>query len=286
MPKTEGSVVISTKPTGNPERFPFHQHQFVGANTYMLEIIKNNRIKLGAIGDEASFDARITDTKEFLKAAADVSIATPVLESNGTLHFSVEVTNHSGHKFPTSLPVRRAWLHVKVIDLDTNQTVFESGALNSAGQIIGVDDTAGYEPHFEMINNNGSVQVYEPVMADTDGQQTYTFMHAYQLLKDNRILPSGFKNNAPSTVQPYGLARDDADYVSGGSDTLTYVVEGLDGDDYSVTATLNYQIPSYGFMQDLYSDDDLMDVALMKALDANATNRFEMISTDTQPTAP
>lgn len=286
MPKTEGSVVISKNPVGNPERFPFHQHQFVGANTFMLEIIKNNRIKLGAIGDEASFDARITDTKEFLKAAADVNVSTPVLVDNSTLHFSVIVTNRSGHKFPTSLPVRRAWLHVKVTN-DANKTVFESGALNSAGQIIGVDDTPDYERHHETIDDTSSVQVYGTIMADTDDNLTYTFMHASQYLRDNRILPKGFKRDiAPYSTQPYGLATADADYQTGGSDTVAYVVSGMADGNYTVTATLNYQTPSYGFTQDLYQDDDLPEVALMKALDANTTNRFEMISTDTKSTTP
>ena len=245
----------------------------------MLEIIKNNRTKLGAIADETTFDESITNTRDFLQAAADVNI-TNTSFANGTLNFSVLVSNHSGHKFPTSLPSRRAWLHVKVTNA-ANQTVFESGAFNSNGQIIGVDDnTDGYEPHYTDINNSLQVQVYEPIMADTDNKQTYTFMQASKYLKDNRILPLGYKANTPANAQPYGEALNDNDFV-GGSDTVAYEVSDLPLGDYTISVTLQYQTMSYGFAQDLYKDDELIEVALMKALDSSTTNHYETISTDT-----
>lgn len=277
MPTTEGSVILSTKGSNLTPRPNFHQHKFLGANTYMLEIIKNNSTKLGAIADTARFDESITDTRVFLKAAADVNIINTNFE-NGTLKFSVVVTNHSGHKFPTSLPSRRAWLHVQITNT-ANQSVFESGAFNSNGQIIGVDDnTDGYEKHYEKIDNAMEVQVYEPIMADTDGKQTYTFMQASRYLKDNRILPKGFKNTAPANAQAYGEALNDSNFV-GGSDTVDYELSLPDAD-YTITVTLLYQTMSYGFAQDLYKDVDLTEVALMKSLDDTTTNHFETISTD------
>lgn len=282
MPQTQGSVIVSTKGNAEP-RSPFHQHKFLGANTYMLEIIKNNRTKLGALADEARFEESITDTRDFLKAAADINI-TDISFENGTLGFSVIIANHSGHKFPTSLPMRRAWVHVIVANED-NQTVFESGALNNEGQIVGVDDnTDDYEPHYTNINDSSQVQVYESIMADTDGRHTYTFMNAASYLKDNRILPKGFdKNTAPVSVQTFGKAKDDSDFI-GGSDTVDYEVSSLLDDDYTIVVTLQYQTMSYGFAQDMYKDVDLTAVALMKALDNNTTNHFETISIDTAST--
>ena len=281
MPLAEGDVVISTMGNVGP-REPFRQHKFLGANTYMLEILKNNRVKLGAVAGEARFEESIIDTKEFLKTAAYVNISDVNFES-GTLSFDVNVTNHSGHKFPTSLPTRRIWLHVKVTN-NNNETVFESGSINSQGQIIGVDDnTEDYEPHYTDINDPSQVQVYESIMADTDGKHTYTFMNAASYLKDNRILPKGFnKNNVPPTIQTFGAAQNDDDFV-GGSDTVEYEVSSLNSDDqYTITVTLKYQTASYGFMQDLYKDLNLTEVALMKVLDDTTTNHFEDISTDTE----
>jgi len=279
MPKTEGSVVISTRPNNLSARSPFQQHQFLGANTYMLEILKNNRTKLGAVADSVIFDESIRNTRDFLKAAADVSIGSTGF-ANDTLTFSVLVSNHSGHKFPTSIPTRRAWVHVKVTN-SANQTVFESGAMNSEGQIIGVDDNSdGYEQHYEKIDEASEVQVYEPIMADTDNKLTYTFMQASKYLKDNRILPLGYKSNTPANAQAYGEALNDNDFI-GGSDTVAYEVSGLPVGAYSITVTLHYQTMSYGFAQDLYKDDELIEVALMKSLDSNTSNHFETIATDT-----
>jgi len=282
MPKSDGSVVISTRGGNLQARSPFRQHQFVGANIYMLDIIKNNRRLLGALADEASFDETISNTRDILLAAADVNI-TATSSLDGKLNFTVLLTNHSGHKFPTSLPSRRAWLHAKVTNAQ-GQTVFESGAFDSEGRIVGVDDVvggSGYELHYTKITDASQVQVYEPIMADTDDQLTYTFMNAAKYLKDNRVLPKGFKANTPSEAQVYGEALNDPDFV-GGSDTIEYSIDNITTGDYSIVVTLKYQTVSYGFNQDLFKDSELTEVALMKALDENATVRYETISSDSK----
>ena len=284
MPKVEGSVVLSTKGQGLEARPNFHQHKFLGANTYMLEILKNNRVKLGVLADEARFNESIADTREFLKAAADVNITQWSYE-NGQLNFDVKLTNHSGHKFPTGFPSRRAWLHVTVKN-SANEIVFESGNMNSEGQIIGADDTLAaneYEPHYDKINDESQVQIYETILSDTDDNMTYILLHALHYLKDNRILPRGLDKddvNLPETINPHGNAENDSDFI-GGSDTVEYEIKNLPVDEYTITATLHYQTLSYGFAQDLYKNSELPEVALMKALDAGTTNRYETISTDT-----
>ena len=282
MPTTEGSVIISSR-KGKVERSPFYQHLFIGANTYMLDIIKNNRTLLGAIADVDSFDRTINNTRTMLLAAADVNI-TQKSFIDDTLSFTVQVNNHSGHKFPTSYPSRRAWLHVKVVDSE-NQTVFESGAFTSDGKIEEIDDetsTLGYEQHHTKITDDSQVQIYETVMGDMNNDLTYTLMHASQYLKDNRILPKGFnKMTVPDTVKPYGLATQDSDFTSGG-DTVEYEIDDLPNSSiYTITVTLKYQTVNYGYAKDLYKDIDLKEVALMKALDENATIRSESVSSDT-----
>jgi hypothetical protein len=282
MPLVEGGVVISSRQKGQlPERSPFYEHVFLGANTYMLNIIKNNRVKLRALGDDASYDHTIAHNREFLQAAADVGITGSPAYVGDDLCFSVKVTNHSGHKFPTSIPTRRAWLHVTVKD-DANNTVFESGALAQDGrQIIGVDDNTAqaYEPHYAKIVNASQVQVYEGIMADTDGNVSYTLLNCAQFLKDNRLLPKGFKQNTPAAAQPYGLAVNDPDFT-GGSDTVDYQIPLAPSSSYTVTVTLMYQTLSYGFAQDLYKDEDLTEVAQMKELDEKTDLYSEEVSAD------
>ncbi|HSR73351.1 MAG TPA: multiheme c-type cytochrome, partial [Sulfurovum sp.] len=221
MPKAEGSVIISTRGNNLEQRTPFYQHKFLGANTYMLEILRNNRVKLGILADETRFNESIIDTREFLKASADVNITQWSFE-NGLLNFDVLLTNHSGHKFPTGFPSRRAWLHI-IVKNSASQIVFESGAINNEGQIIGVDDTLAaneYEPHHDKIDNDKDVQIYETILSDTDDNMTYILLHALHYLKDNRILPRGLdKNdvNLPETINPHGNAENDSNFI-GGSD--------------------------------------------------------------------
>ena len=122
-------------------------------------------------------------------------------------------------------------------------------------------------------------------MTDTAGNQTYTLLNASSYVKDNRLLPKGYKSTTPPNAQPYGEAIDDDDFI-GGSDSVKYEVSDLSDSEYEITVTLKYQTVSYGFMQDLYKDANLTEVALMKVLDDNAQIRFEDISTDSATYTP
>jgi hypothetical protein len=247
----------------------------------MMNIIKNNRVTLGATAATAAFDQAITDTRDFLMASADINISSASF-ADGKLSFAVLLTNYSGHKFPTSYPSRRAWIHVKVINDTTQEIVFESGALDDNGRIFGVDEATEsvFEPHYTKITDASEVQVYETAMADTEGDLTYTLMHASQYLKDNRILPKGLdKASVPESIQVFGEAIEESDFI-GGSDQVEYEIS-LPEASYSITATLRYQTMTYGFRKDLYKDAQLYEVALMQALDNNATNRSETVSADT-----
>jgi len=282
MSKAEGSVILSTRGGNLQSRSPFFQHQFLGANTYMINIINNNKATLGTKAATADFDKMITDTRDFLMASADLNITGSAFK-DGKLNFTLTLTNHSGHKFPTSYPSRRAWIHVSVVDDVTQETVFESGAFDSEGKLIGVDEETStvYEPHYQKITEEDQVQVYETVMADTNAELTYTLMHASQYLKDNRLLPKGFeKASVPESIQVFGEAKTDNDFI-GGSDEVDYEI-ALPEASYTITATLRYETTTYGFRKDLFKDAELKEVALMKALDNNTSNHYETISSHTQ----
>ena len=105
------------------------------------------------------------------------------------------------------------------------RVLFKSGRLNPDGSIVGVDaDTGvGDEPHYSGdITSAEQVQVYEPIMGDLEGRQTYTLLRAARYLKDNRILPRGFdKGQVPDEIAVVGEAATDPDFI-GGSDLVTY----------------------------------------------------------------
>jgi hypothetical protein len=279
MARADG-VKISNRPRTLDPRNGFARHGFYGGNTLVLDILANNRDALGV--GEGDFAASIEATRETLRSAAEIGIEDMVLNGN-ELSVRVRVTNHTGHKLPTSYPSRRAYLHFTVTD-ETGTVLFESGRLNPDGSIVGVDSDAGngYEPHYEEITRPDQVQVYEPIMADLNGNQTYTLLHAASYLKDNRIPPRGFdKAQVPDAVAVVGKAAVDPDFGAGG-DLVNYRVRlGDFSGSLSVSVSLNYQTLAYGFLQDLRKD--AADPAVERFLDMYEASaiRAETIATDT-----
>lgn len=258
MPVVPGNVKMAK--WDSRSRPGFAQHDFRGANTTMLEILDANRTALGVTA--TGFSTHIARTRDFLKSAASVTVP-QVSVLNGVLEAQVVVRNLTGHKLPTAYPSRRAWIHLIVKD-SAGQTVFESGRMNADGSIIGVatdTDTTRYEPHYQVITAADQVQVYEPIMGDTDGNVTHTLLRAATYLKDNRLTPAGFqKLTVPYDVRVAGEAATDADFDNG-SDTVLYRVPVGNATGLSVTAELNYQGQAYGHLQDLFTDADLPEVA-------------------------
>jgi hypothetical protein len=132
----------------------------------------------------------------------------------------VKVENLTGHKFPTAYPSRRAWLHVVVTDRN-GRTVFESGALNPDGSIVGNDndaDATRFEPHYSEITSPQQVEIFEPILKDAQGNVTTGLLSAVGYLKDNRILPTGFdKNSAERDIAVTGNAASDPNFTDKGS---------------------------------------------------------------------
>ena len=204
---------------------------------------------------QATFGRTLTQLRE--KTA---TIAAEGSLSNKFLTLTVDVTNLAGHKFPSGLPSRRAWLHVTVADGGGN-IVFESGKPLADGKIEGnaADmDPANFEPHYDAITSADQVQIYEPVMLNYNpagpgtGDVTYTLLRAYEYAKDNRLLPAGFdKADAAADIAVYGDAVNDVNFI-GGSDRIVYEVDatGAKGK-LTVTVELLFQVLSSPFVADL-----------------------------------
>jgi len=143
--------------------------------------------------------------------------------SNNEFTVQLRINNRSGHKLPTSFPSRRVYIHFLVRE-DNGNITFESGKTNTDGSIVGANADTNlnrYEPHYEEITHQHQVQIYEPIMGDTDGNVTYTLLRAATYLKGNRIPPAGFdKNTVPDYIQVAGATLSDANFNSG-SDIVT-----------------------------------------------------------------
>ena len=283
MPKVAGAVKIASKPGELTARQGFGTHELIGANTVMLDILNKNRTALGVLDTATDLTADITRTRNFLKTAATIEVVSASVAS-GVLQAQVRVTNKTGHKLPTAYPSRRAYIHF-VVKNSAGQVVFESGRLNTNGSIVGVavdSDPTTYEPHYQTITAADQVQVYEPIMADTDGNVTHSLLRGSRYLKDNRLTPSGFnKLTVPEDVAVKGEAAQDADF-NNGSDTVIYQIPVASTTGLTITAELNYQTLSYGHLQDLFRDVSLPEVSTFKTMFDSRGILMENLATATR----
>lgn len=250
MPDAGEAVAISTV---NPEkRTPFRQHTFVGANQFMLGLLKTNGDLLEVTALDDQFDQTHKLTEQQLAEKTAALTVTPGVKGS-TLNLDVKISVQTGHKFPTSFPSRRAWLHVVVKDAG-GAVVFESGGWDENGAISGNandQDAASYEPHYLTIDAPDQVQIYETIIGNPDGKVTTTLLRAQHYLKDNRLLPDGMDKTAiPPEIAVAGEAAQDADFTGGG-DTVRYVVQLPTSGPYQVMVELLYQPIGYRWAENL-----------------------------------
>jgi hypothetical protein len=197
---------------------------------------------VGALSPELS--AAADRTTSFLQTeSARVSIRNLQTTAAG-LSMDVLVENLTGHKLPTAYPSRRAWLHVVARD-SNGRVVFESGALNPDGSIVGNDNDADplrFEPYYREIHSPEQVQIFEPILKDAQGKVTTGLLSAIGYLKDSRILPTGFdKKTAEPDISVVGEAADDPDFNDKGALTRYVINTGGAAGPFHVEVELWYQ---------------------------------------------
>jgi len=103
--------------------------------------------------------------------------------------------------------------------------VFHSGTWDRLeGTLIGVEKELGL-PHVDRITDSSQVAVYEMLAADRDGALTTSLMDMASLLKDNRLLPKGWRKDGPDAAATRAIGVHDDDDFAPGRDTVTYVVK-------------------------------------------------------------
>jgi hypothetical protein len=221
-----------------------HRHVFVGANFVLEGMLQDHRDELAVEALPHEMDDAMKRTTEFLRTRAAKVTIHSVDAIPGGLAVNVFVENLSGHKLPTAYPSRRAWLHVVVKDA-TGHVVFESGALNRDGSIVGNDndkDPLRFEPHYREITRSDQVEIYEPILRDSQGRVTTGLLSAVGYLKDNRLLPKGFdKATADKDIAPTGGAAEDPGFTDKGSSVRYVISTGSGKGPFLVQAELWYQ---------------------------------------------
>ena len=266
-----------------PFREDYKRHAFVGLNAVLVEMFKQFDATLGLKIDDymtsASNGPDLSIEMMALQArddTADVSVTARPMA--GGVEAQVTVVNKTGHRFPSGVGFRRAFLEVRAF-ADDGEVLWCSGCADRVGVIVGADDKrlktefldyvpagqteALYQPHHRVIDSEDQVQIYEELVQNAKGEFTTSFVHRVHHPKDNRLTPKGWLDiNDPAftakfgdsqetsaflkATGPEGGAEHDPDFMAG-QDTVTYRIPV---DAAKVTATLYYQsLPPYYLKQ-------------------------------------
>lgn len=274
----------------------FRRHDLLGLNGFLLEMFNSYMEKderdgnyYNTILGVRQMDYMSALTNDLPNAIQNVvaqaqqntaAVSVSVVKAAGQeLVADVTVQNLAGHRFPSGVGFRRAFLEFQVKD-GSGKVVWTSGGTNSRGEIVGPDGNVlpteyfakgkdgrqQYQPHFDKehpVTRETEVQIYEELLQDADGKITTSFIRRDTDLKDNRILPIGWRANAPipefylHATYPVGGAREDPVYRNGlGQSVVRYHVQlpaGVDAAQAHASATLYYQtIPPY-YLRDRFT---------------------------------
>lgn len=254
----KGSVFIAAGYETEP-RSPFALHKFSGANAFMLNLMQDNREELGINAEPEHFAESISSTMDMLQNRS-VNMDMQAIERTGDTAFvCITLENKAGHKFPSGYPSRRAFLKVTA-QTEEGVTIFESGTWDEDFEVYGQDPF--FEPHYQTINAEDQVQIYEMVVADLNGNRTTVLEYMDHHLKDNRLPPRGFTSSTSlyDTVAIVGQAVSDPDFnledelEGSGKDKVFYniPVEGYNGP-LTVFAELYYQTAPPRWMEEMFA---------------------------------
>jgi mono/diheme cytochrome c family protein len=220
----------------------FVRHQFQGLNVFLLEIFNQFMTSDGSaptpnysndiLGVRKSDYMSTLDNDlpnaiaNFVQSAqndtATIAVSQPTFDAQ-KLSAEVTVTNKVGHRFPSGVGFRRAFIEFDIIDsgaIDPKtkqpKIVWSSGRTNEAGFILDKDGNileSEYigtnrnkkgppQPHFwgkdRPITNSTQVQIYEELVKDANGDFTTSFIRRDAIPKDNRLLPRGWTREGPA----------------------------------------------------------------------------------------
>lgn len=232
MPFINDGVIIATDFAALEPREPYGLHQFFGSNTAMLDLMNANKENLGIPSGESShaWDESINNNRISLSNAAELSVPSLYIVDD-TMFLSLTVKNKTGHKLPSGYPSRLAWIEISLKESTDQDAFYSNGALGPDGNIAGRDHP--FEPHHQVSRSADDVQIYEMVMSDLGGHLTTRLNAAFKPLKDNRLLPTGFRVDHAvfDTVATWGNVNEDPDFTTesnNGLDRIEYRIP-LDG---------------------------------------------------------
>ncbi len=233
----------------------FRRHELLGLNAFLLRTFQTNSDALGVrlndymSGSSTDLDDAIGNVvRQAQHTTANVDLRARV--ENGTLVAEVGVTNLTGHRFPSGVGFRRAFIELTVTD-PAGKLVWASGMTNANGEIVdgadpakvlateyftrGPDGKEQYQRHFDElrpVTRPDEVQIFEELVADRTGEFTESFIRRDHHIKDNRLLPQGWRKDGPpgiplpanwlAATRPEGtFVESDPNYANGKGRAVT-----------------------------------------------------------------
>ncbi len=281
MPSLDKWLVMLIAGSQTKPRPSFSQHEFVGGNVTMLNLLKNNIEELDIKASPEQFDEVIAKTEAMLQQKS-LNLELDLIERTAdTAFFELNLTNLAGHKFPSGYPSRRSFIEFLVKN-EAGDTLFISGKMDENFEVYGQNAT--YEPHYQSINSEEQVQIYELVMGDVNGDVTTVLVRADHPIKDNRLPPKGFTTSDPvydtTIIAGNALIDTDFNYENGiegsGSDAIYYNIP-MDGfvDVLEITAKVYYQPTPPKWMKEMF-DESTPEIESFKTMFA-ATDRSPVL---------
>ena len=260
----------------------FARHELLGMNAFLIEMFNQFNDILGVRKSDymtgTTDNLQNTQQNLFEQARKKTATVETSMSIDGrTLTANVNVTNLTGHRLPSGVGFRRAWIELLVLENrdGRERVVWSSGRTNSVGVIVDGEgrpletefmENGAFQEHHEIITSDEQVQIYEELIKDADGNFTTSFIRRDHEVKENRLLPIGWTKTGPDpslkgvfleATFPHGKAKQDPDYADGkGHDRVQYRVAlspDVDTSNVSVRATLYYQnIPPY-YLRDRFT---------------------------------
>jgi hypothetical protein len=216
MPQTENRQPQSAIDL-NP-RSPYGRHTLVGLNVFFNQFAQQFPDVLGIRVQDPMLGGKgvapLTTTFDSMIQQADSGTATAAVtrveQTRDRLVAKVKVENLAGHKFPSGVGFRRAFLTFEVLDAAGND-LWVSGRATPTGVLVGADgrpiagefmwhgecrpktaEEESFQPHYETITRQDQAQIYQELVRDPQGRLTTSFLSLADVVKDNRLLPRGW----------------------------------------------------------------------------------------------
>lgn len=230
----------------------FASHVLVGLNTFLIKMAQQFPDIMGIRTQDPMLTRKGLDpllyTEQAIAHQAEVKTAEIQIKSlsmtEGGLEADVRVTNKAGHKFPSGVGFRRAFVEFQVFDRD-GRALWSSGRTDSMGVIVDekgqpIDgevwwnedcsarvNPLSHQPHHQLITRQNQAQIYQELVSSPptggpaqcglgskpSGQLTTSFLSICSNVKDNRLLPKGFlkRDDRVAIAQALGAGPELAD---------------------------------------------------------------------------